>query len=80
MHVVTEEEAQSKAYSIQDVVMPLPGSQVQYPVYKNRNGDGSSSCCTEEDSQREAGKVRGQVSKHRLLLCVSEAVSLTLLR
>ena len=35
VHVVTEEEARSKAYSIQDVVMPLPGSQVQYPAYSD---------------------------------------------
>ena len=34
MHVVTEEEAQAGAYSVEDVVMPLPGSQVQYPEYK----------------------------------------------
>lgn len=75
MHVVTEEEAQSKAYSIQDVVMPLPGSQVQYPVYKHQSGKASSSCCLEEDSRTEAGKGLGQVSSS-LLLCVSEAVCL----
>lgn len=34
VHAVTEEEARSKAYSIEDVVMPLPGCQVQYPVYQ----------------------------------------------
>lgn len=31
--MVTEEEASSNTYSIEDVVMPLPGSQVQYPGY-----------------------------------------------
>ena len=34
VHVVTEEEACSGAYSIQDVVLPLPGGQIQYPEYK----------------------------------------------
>ena len=33
VHMVTEEEASSSTYSIEDVVMPLPGSQVQYPGY-----------------------------------------------
>lgn len=30
-HVVTEEEAAAAIFSIDDVVLPLPGSQVQYP-------------------------------------------------
>ncbi len=34
VHVVTAEEACSGAYSIQDVVLPLPGGQIQYPEYK----------------------------------------------
>ncbi len=34
VHVVTEEEACSGAYSIQDVVLPLPGGQIQYPEYR----------------------------------------------
>lgn len=42
VHAVTEEEARSKAYSIEDVVMPLPGSQVQYPVYRTSDGDEAS--------------------------------------
>ncbi|KAL0027136.1 hypothetical protein WJX79_009492 [Trebouxia sp. C0005] len=34
VHVVTKEEACRGAYSIQDVVLPLPGGQIQYPEYK----------------------------------------------
>ncbi|DBB03074.1 TPA: hypothetical protein ACH3X1_013389 [Trebouxia sp. C0004] len=34
VHVVTAEEACSGVYSIQDVVLPLPGGQIQYPEYK----------------------------------------------
>ena len=33
VHAVTAAEAASNAYSIQDVVLPLPGGQIQYPVY-----------------------------------------------
>lgn len=68
MHVVTEEEAQSKAYSIEDVVMPLPGAQVQYPVYQT--SEKSTTCCTEEDSQREASKGLPQVSTNCCFVCV----------
>ncbi len=33
VHTVSEEEAASGCYSIEDVVLPLPGGQVQYPAY-----------------------------------------------
>lgn len=33
VHVVTSEEASSGAFSIGDVVLPLPGAQVQFPRY-----------------------------------------------
>lgn len=39
VHVVTAEEASSGAYSIQDVVLPLPGSQIQYPEYQDAEGE-----------------------------------------
>ncbi len=42
MHVVTEEEARSGAYSIQDVVLPLPGGQIQYPEYKEAEDQDTS--------------------------------------
>jgi tRNA pseudouridine13 synthase len=31
VHVVTEEEAKNKTYSIEDVVLPLPGSRILFP-------------------------------------------------
>lgn len=55
VHVVTEEEAQSRAFNIQDVVMPLPGCQVQYPAYNDDAEDSenghqvstsSDNCCS----------------------------------
>ena len=60
VHVVTEEEARSQAYSIEDVVMPLPGSQVQYPVYNRGHKDVTP--LVEEDSQSESVKGSNQVS------------------
>lgn len=66
MHVVTEEEAQSKAYSITDVVMPLPGSQVQYPRY---GASGNTTTCCKEDSQRDAGKDLHQVRTKSCIVC-----------
>lgn len=33
VHVVTEEEAQTGRWSVQDVVLPLPGSMVRYPQH-----------------------------------------------
>ncbi|KAL0052217.1 hypothetical protein WJX82_010083 [Trebouxia sp. C0006] len=42
VHVVTEEEARSGAYSIQDVVLPLPGGQIQYPEYKEAEDQATS--------------------------------------
>lgn len=50
VHAVTEEEARSKAYSIEDVVMPLPGSQVQYPVYRTSDGDEASTTAQDTES------------------------------
>jgi tRNA pseudouridine13 synthase len=32
VHVVTEEEAENKTYSIEDVVLPLPGSRILFPA------------------------------------------------
>lgn len=40
VHVVTAEEASSCAYNIQDVVLPLPGSQIQYPEYRDAEEEG----------------------------------------
>ena len=40
VHVVTAEEASSGAFSIQDVVLPLPGSQIQYPEYQDAEEEG----------------------------------------
>jgi tRNA(Glu) U13 pseudouridine synthase TruD len=34
VHLVTEEEAAAGVYSIKDVVLPLPGSKVRYPVHQ----------------------------------------------
>lgn len=34
VHVVTAEEAAAEAYSIEDVVLPLPGGKVQYPQHE----------------------------------------------
>ena len=42
VHVVTEEEARSGAYSIKDVVLPLPGGQIQYPEYKEAEDQDTS--------------------------------------
>jgi len=33
VHVVSKEEAESGAYSIDDVVLPLPGSCISYPQH-----------------------------------------------
>ena len=51
VHVVTEEEASSGAYSIQDVVLPLPGGQIQYPDYKEAEDHDTSQQVRRTDSQ-----------------------------
>lgn len=34
VHVVSAQEAEASAFSISDVVLPLPGSRVQYPQHE----------------------------------------------
>ena len=51
VHVVTEEEACRGAYSIQDVVLPLPGGQIQYPEYKEAEDHDTSHQVRRTDSQ-----------------------------
>lgn len=43
-HLVTAEEAASGAYVIDDVVLPLPGGQIQYPAYKDGSGTSQQVC------------------------------------
>ncbi len=46
VHVVTEEEAAAGTYTIEDVVLPIPGYRVQYPQHST--GDLYRTLCAQE--------------------------------